>query len=65
MGFIYIYVSEATNRTIITKQNLGKIWTMKDGEVYDLYKEFDIENNVVICGGQFESAWECKESELI
>jgi hypothetical protein len=62
--FMYIYVSEATNRTIITKTNHGKTWEMPDGEVYDFYKEFDAEANVVICDGQLESAWECKEAEL-
>jgi hypothetical protein len=61
---IYIYISEATNRTIITKNNHGKTWEMKDGEVYYLDKEAISSENVLICDGQLESAWECKETEL-
>jgi hypothetical protein len=61
---VYIYISEATNRTIITSVNHGRAWEMKDGEVYDLLSVGGLDEKVLICDGQLGSAWECKEVEL-
>jgi hypothetical protein len=61
---VYIYISEATNRTIITSTNHGRAWEMKDGEVYDLLSVGGLDEKVLICDGQLGSAWECKEVEL-
>lgn len=53
---IFVYVSDATERTIITNEDHGTSWEMKDGEVYDLLARTDTDKSVIVMDGRPASA---------
>ena len=66
---IFVYISEATEQTIITGVDHGKAWEMKDGEVYDLLAVTcielgDVHPNIILMDGRPSSANICTEKDL-
>lgn len=61
---IFVYVSDATERTIITGMDHGKEWEQKDGEVFDLLGTTDISANIIVCDGRPSSGCICTENDL-
>ena len=61
---IFVYVSDATERTIITGTDHGKAWEQKDGEVFDLLGTTDLSANIIVCDGRLSSGCICTEKDL-
>jgi hypothetical protein len=61
---IYVYVSDLTGQTVITKTDHGKEWIVAEGEVYDLMAKTDIDVNVITLDARPASASICTEKDL-
>ena len=61
---VYVYVSDATEQTVITMTNHGEHWEQSDGEVYDLLVETEFEGNVIVIDGRPSSGAVCTEYEF-
>jgi len=64
MKSVYVYVSDATEQTIITGTDHGTTWEQKDGEVFDLLSKTDLDVNVITLDGRPSSADICTEKDL-
>ena len=61
---IYVYVSDATEQTVITMTNHGEHWEQNDGEVYDLMVECELEDNVIVLDKRPGTVVLCAEMEF-
>jgi len=61
---VYVYVSDATEQTVISMENHGKYWELKDGEVYDLMTKVELEDNVIVLDKRPGTVVECSEQEF-
>lgn len=61
---VYIYVSYKFEQTAISMENHGKHWELKDGEVYDLMIENELEDNVIVLNQRPSKVVVCAEMEF-
>jgi hypothetical protein len=61
---VYVYVSDATETTIITSVDHGKTWEVANEEVYDLIASTDVNVNIIHMDGRPSSAHICTEKDL-
>ena len=61
---VYVYVSDATETTIITSVDHGKTWEVANEEVYDLIAQTDLKANIIQMDGRPSSANVCTEKDM-